>query len=62
VLNLADAKTKYTNSEKIEAHVSGTEAGHSVAVSDDYVFFTSGNKIYAYDIDDEEVSTKNKEL
>jgi hypothetical protein len=62
LLNLADAKTKFANSESIETKAVGTTTGNGCAASDDYVFFTSGDVVYAYDIDDEELKAKNKEL
>jgi hypothetical protein len=63
VLCRADTKTAKTNGERIDKVVRGdTAVGRNVAASDDYVFFTAGNVIYAYDIDDEELNTKNMEL
>jgi hypothetical protein len=62
LLNLADAKTKFANSESIETKAVGVTVGYNVVASDDYVFFTSGDTVYAYDIDDEELKPKSREL
>lgn len=62
VLCRAETKASTTNGERIDKVVRGdTAPGHAVAATDDYVFFTAGNVIYAYDIDDEELTTKNME-
>ena len=62
VLNEADAKTKFLNSEEIYTRVSGDFKSWGVAASDDYVFFTAEDKVYVWDIDDEELHIKNKEI
>jgi hypothetical protein len=62
LLNVADAKTRFTNSASIETKVVGTTVGEGVVATDDYVYFTSGDVVYAYDIDDEHLTAKNREL
>lgn len=63
VLCRADAKVDEKNGETVHKMVAGEVApGYSVAISDDYAFFTAGNVVYAYHIDDKTLTAKNKEL
>jgi hypothetical protein len=62
LLNHAEANTSSTNSHTIETKAIGEYGGYGCVANEDYVYFTSGSTVYAYDIDDEEVSTKNRAL
>jgi len=42
--------------------VAGDFKAWGVAASEDYIFFTVEDKIYVYDIDEEELHIKNKEI
>jgi len=53
VLCRADAQTKFLNSEEITVKASGDYKAWGCTASDDYVFFTTSDKVYVYDIDDE---------
>jgi hypothetical protein len=59
VLVKGQAVVAQTNGELLEDLAIGSHGGWGVAVSDDYVYFTSGGaNVWVYDLDDEEVSIK----
>jgi hypothetical protein len=58
VLNKAEAKTSYINSEEVRTIIEAPTGAHAVSVSDDYAFFVTDDELFMYDIDDEELTLK----
>jgi hypothetical protein len=58
VLNWAHARTSAVNGSKILSKALANQPGNSVVTSDDYIFFTTYDQVYAYDPDNDSLSLK----